>query len=223
MKTTVAPVSLPLYCSDETSNGGSNRFHNNCAGDRDSDSIRQQACLADLDVSFRCPDVVTLLCTGQQGENRVTANPFNELCDPDDSYQTARETLAGIDMCGHETTVPTDSRCILADTVSAICAGTGEFSNPFAALCSGLPNVAVLKQTKCFDTEGNPDTHATCDDVIANGNVTSSVWQYKALLNDGGTPDEASDDTPLNFPDRAHHQRFRRELFADLANGRGIN
>ena len=193
--TTDCPALITTYCNDTTANFGLNPFHDTCVKHRLSDATREELCDDTPDISNRCPDVVTLACTGQQGENTTTANPFNKLCYDGDTYKTDRETLAGI--CNDNDTLPTDPRCILDDTVSAICADTGTYANLYAVLCTGRENIAELRHIQCLK-DASP--HAHCNGVagiLETAQVDSNVWQYGALLDDNGTPDNPSDDTRL--------------------------
>ena len=168
------PGLIARYCSDTTANRGLNPFHDSCDGNRASDTVRQNACRGDLEVSYKCPDVVTLTCTGQQGGHTITANPFHKLCFADDIYQTARET--DVDTCDDDGTDPSAANC--ANAKPSICAGTGEFSNPFVDLCVGVGNLAELKHIKCLATEAADGFHNDCGDILENANVISNVWQY---------------------------------------------
>ena len=56
--------------------------------------------------------------------------------------------------------------------------------------------MADLQHIKCLTTEGELDTPTACADIIENGNVTSNVWQYKAVgADDDETPENTADDT----------------------------
>ncbi len=180
INTTLCPAIILNYCNDDAFNATPanrelNAFHTLCLTDRTTDTIRQQACLANLEVSDKCGDTVTLACTGQQGSNTVTANPFNSLCYNGDTYQTAREML--VDTCEGAGIAPNNSSC--ANVKLLICAGTGEFSNPFVNLCTDLGNLADLQHIKCLTTDELSDEfHTDCNDIIDNGDVTRNVWQY---------------------------------------------
>ena len=192
------------YCNDTTPKRVLNAFHNDCDGRGNSDSIRQQACLAnleanysraDLTANYKCSATVTLACAGGlSGANPITANPFNKLCFADDNpYQTARETLAAIDMCGHETDTPTGLGC--ENLTSFICVGRGEFANPFAKICEGVGNLAELKRINCLVTER--DREGSCDTIVGASDVVDGIiWEYKAVtVDEDDTPDITSDDT----------------------------
>ena len=193
----LCPAIILDYCDDDAfdatpANRELNAFHTLCLTDRTTDTIRQQACLANLEVSDKCGDTVTLACTGQQGSNTVTANLFNPLCYNSDTYQADREAL--VDTCEGEGIAPSDSSC--ANAKLFICAGTGEFSNPFVNLCTDLGNLADLQHIKCLTTDGDSDAPAACAGIIENGDVTRNVWQYKAVgADDDETPETTADDT----------------------------